>query len=118
VVIAVIAVRMMKMPVDEVVDMIAMRNRFVTTAVRRTLIGIFCAELDPMFVYMIAVRMVQMAIMDIVDVVAMLDCGVSTARAMLMVMLGVMRLVASAHAYLLCSFTRARPSAAMVDKVA
>lgn len=43
-----------------------------------------------------------MAIVQIVNVVAVLDCGVSAARAMLMVMVSMMRFVAWAHACLLC----------------
>ncbi|NUY04548.1 hypothetical protein [Paraburkholderia youngii] len=112
-VIAVVAVRVMKMAVNQIIDMIAMRYwvvsaaravdvaRFMATAVWCALVRIFCANVDLVFVHVIAVRMVQMAIVQIVYVIAMLDCGVSAARAMLMVMVCVMRFAASAHACLL-----------------
>jgi hypothetical protein len=115
-----VAVRVMKMAVDQVIDMIAMRyglvsaaravdvTRIVATAAWRTLVRIIRIDLDLVFVYMIAMRMVQMAIVQIVDVVAMRDCGVSAARAMLMLMVSVMRFVACAHACLLCPPGRAR----------
>jgi hypothetical protein len=113
VVVAVVAVRVMKMAVDQVIDVIPMRYRFVPTAwpvdvarivptaVWRTLVRVFCADVDPMFVYMIAMRMVQMSIMQIVDVVIMLDRGMSAPRAMLMVVVSMMGFVARAHAFLL-----------------
>src|ERR1700751_3769624 len=98
-----VAVRVMKMAVDQVIDMIAMRyglvsaaravdvTRIVATAAWRTLVRIIRIDLALGFVYTIAMRMVQMAIVQIVDVVAMRDCGVSAARAMLMLMVSVMR---------------------------
>ncbi|MEX3689811.1 hypothetical protein AB3X91_00245 [Paraburkholderia sp. BR14263] len=118
-VIAVVAVRVMKMAVDQIIDMIAMWYRFVSaaravdvarfmaTAVGCALVRIPCADFDPVFVYVITVRMMQMAIVQIVYVVAMPDGGVSAARAMLVVMVCVMRFVACAHACLLCPSGRA-----------
>ncbi|WP_196479917.1 hypothetical protein [Burkholderia pseudomultivorans] len=119
-VVAVIAMRVMKAPVDQIIDMIAVRYgfmpaartvymaRLMVAAARRTLIRIFRADFDPVLVDMIAVRMMQMAVVEIVDVVAMLDCRVAASRTMLMFMLGVMRLIAGAHTYLLCSSGQAR----------
>ncbi len=101
--------RMMKMAVDQVVDMVAVWNGFmsaagtmhmsgfVTPAARRALIGILCADFDPVFVYMIGMRMMQMAVMEIVDVVAMPDRGVSAVRSMLVIMMGVVGFIAGAH---------------------
>jgi hypothetical protein len=71
VVVAMIAVRMMQVAVDQVVDMIAMRHRFVpasrlvdmsrfmTAAVvaRCALVRIFRADLKPVLVYMITMWM-------------------------------------------------------------
>ncbi|MGF6696044.1 hypothetical protein OKW38_000655 [Paraburkholderia sp. MM5496-R1] len=108
-VVAMIAVRMVQVAVDQVVDVIAMRYRFVaacrpvdmsrlmTAAVRSTLIRIFCAHLQPVFVHVIAMGMVQVAIVQIVSVIAMPDRSVSAVRTMLMVMMGMMRFVAGAH---------------------
>jgi len=105
-----VAVGVMKVAIDEVVDVIVVRHRFVSaawavdvtrfvaSAAWRTLVRVLCADLDFVFVYMIAVRMVQMAIMEIVDVVAMFNCGVATVRTVLMVVVGVVRFVAGAHA--------------------
>lgn len=77
VVVAMIAVWVMQVAVDQIVDMIAVRYRLVsasgpmdvirgmgtTIMVRRTSIRIFRADLDPMFVDMVTMRMMQMPIM-------------------------------------------------------
>lgn len=111
-VVAVVAMRMMKPAVDQVIDVIAVRDGFMPTAravpmarlmvaaVRRALVRVFRADFDLVLVDVIAVRMVQVAVMKIVDVVAMPDCRVAAGRSMLMFMLGVMRLIAGAHTYL------------------
>ncbi|WP_181155189.1 hypothetical protein [Burkholderia multivorans] len=113
VVVAVITMRMMKTAVDEIVDVVAVRYSLMpaigavymaglmAAAVGRTLIRIFGADFDLMFVYVVAVRMMQVTIVEIVHVVTMLDCGVTATRAMLMFMVSMMRLIAGAHAYLL-----------------
>ena len=74
-IIAVVALRVMKATVDQVIDMITVWNwfvgttwsvdvsRFVATAVGRALIRGLRADFDLMFVYVIAMRVVQMAIM-------------------------------------------------------
>ncbi|KVM81402.1 hypothetical protein WJ60_26180 [Burkholderia ubonensis] len=112
-VVAMIAMRVMEAAVDEIIDMVAMRYRFVpasrpvdvtrvvAAAALRALIRIPCADFERVFVDMVAVRMVQMAIVQVIDVVAMPDCGMTAARTVLMLMLGMMRFVARAHAYLL-----------------
>ncbi|MBB5443753.1 MULTISPECIES: hypothetical protein [unclassified Paraburkholderia] len=104
-----IAVRMVQVAVDQVVDVIAMRYRIVaacrpvdmsrlmTAAVGSTLIRIFCAHLHPVFVHVIAMGMVQVTIMQIVNVIAMPYRSVSAVRTVLMVMMGMMRFVAGAH---------------------
>lgn len=101
VVVAVIAMGMVKMPVDDVVDVVTMGNRFVTAAgamdvarlMSRTCV-IRCADvrvrggnLDHMFIDVIAMGMMQMAIMDIVDMIAMAHGRVSAARAVLVIMI-------------------------------
>jgi hypothetical protein len=111
VVITVIAVRMMKVAVDQIVDVIAMRHRFVSAArpvdmarimgatvmVRCTSVRIFCADLKPVLVYMIGMRMMQVPVMQVVDVIAMFDGRVPAVGAVLMVMVGMMGFVAGAH---------------------
>jgi hypothetical protein len=111
VVITVIAMRMMKVAVDQIVDVIAMRHRFVSAArpvnmacimgaaivARRTLIRIFRADIKPVLVYMIAMRMMQVPIMQVIDMIAVFDGRVPAVRAVLMVVVGMMGFVAGAH---------------------
>ena len=76
--VAVVFMRMMKMSVDHIVNVIAVRNLFVsaffTVAVIRRMLGLRTAHcrifrnVERMFVDVIAVRAVQMAVMDVVDV--------------------------------------------------
>ncbi len=108
-VVAVIAVRMVQVAVDEIVDVIPMRHRFmaapravnvarvVAAAARRALVRIPGAHFEPVLVDMIAVRMMQMTVMQIINVIVVLDCSMSTVRAMLMVVVSVMWFVAGAH---------------------
>ncbi len=105
VVIAVIAMWMVQMAVDEVVDMIAVRHRFVAAArsmdvtrfmsrasvVGRAAVRIRLADLNDMFVYMVAVGMMQVAVMQIVDMIAMADRRMATTGAVLMVVVFMMR---------------------------
>lgn len=111
VVVAMIAVWVMQVAVDQIVDMIAVRYRLVSASgpvnvirgmgaaimVRRTSIRIFRADLDPMFVYVVTMWMMQMPVMQIVDVIAVPDSGMAAVRAMPMVMVGMVRFVACAH---------------------
>jgi hypothetical protein len=111
VVITVIAVRMMKVAVDQIVDVIAVRHRFVSAArpvdmarimgaamvARRTLIRICRADLKLVLVYMIAMRMMQVPIMQVIDMIAMFDGRVPAVRAVLMVVVVMMGFVAGAH---------------------
>src|ERR1700747_2013896 len=102
VVVTVIAMRVMQVAVDEIIDVIPVGHRFmaapgsvdvawlVASAVGSTLIRIFCAHLEPVFVHVIDMGMVQVTIMQIVDVIAMPDRSVSAVRTMLMVMMGMM----------------------------
>lgn len=113
-IIAMITVRMMEVSVDKIIDVIAVgyrlmsapravhMPRLVTAAavIRRASIGIFRAHLDDMLIHVIAVRMMEMAIMQIVDVVGVTNGRVATAGAMLMVVIRMMREIASAHCLL------------------
>jgi len=121
-----IAMRMMKMAIDQVVDMVAVRNSFVSAsgtvdvacfmpaAVRRALIGIFCANFDPVLVDMVAMRVMQMAVVQIVDVIAVPDRGVPAVRSVLVIVMCVMGFVAGTHGAFSVRLTRdglARPHA-------
>jgi len=131
VVVAVIAVRMVQVAVDEIVDVIPVRHRFmaaswsvnvarvVAAAARRALVRIFGTHFELMLVYMIAVRMMQMTVMQIINVIVVLDCSMSTVRAMLMVVVSVMWFVAGAHGeapWLKRSRELGRPNAQRVDR--
>jgi len=110
-----VAMRVMKMAIDKVVDVIAVRHRRVTATrsvhmaglvatavvVRRAAVRIFRADFESVLVDMIAMRVVQVTVMQVVDMVAMSDGGVATVRTVLMVVMGVVRFVAGAHAMLL-----------------
>jgi hypothetical protein len=94
VVVAVISVRMMEMPVMQVVDVVAVRHRlvaagravrvplFVTRAAERWIasVRILIAHLDHVLVDMIALGMVQVPVVQVVDMVAMADSSMSAPR--------------------------------------
>lgn len=96
VVIAVIAVRMVQMAGDEIIDMIAMWNSLVTAAgsmnvggimsatsmVGRASIRVLAAHFDCMFVHVIAMRMMKMAIMEVIQMVAVSDGNVAAVGSM------------------------------------
>ncbi|MDQ0039676.1 hypothetical protein J2W33_000556 [Variovorax boronicumulans] len=98
VIIAMVPVWMMKVAVNQVVDVIAMRHGFMAAVgtvnmsrlmtraamVRRALIGIRGGDVEGVLVNVAIVHMVQMAVMQIVDMVAVRDGGVAARRAMLM----------------------------------
>lgn len=99
------------MAVDEVVDMIAVRDRFVAAArtvnvsgimpgaamVRRATIRVLVAHLNAMFVNMTGVRVVKMTIVEVVHVVAMLNRDVAALRSVRMIVIGMMGKIAGGH---------------------
>ena len=101
-----VAMRVVEMPIDEIVDMAVMRHRLVSAAgtmdvarlmagtavIRRAGVRVRLRHLDLMLVHVVAMRMVQMAIMQIVDMVAVPQCGVAAAGAMRVAMVGVVGL--------------------------
>jgi hypothetical protein len=111
VVVAVAAVRMMKMSAHMVVCVIAVRNRRMAAAgpvnmsrlvpaaamVGRAGVGVLVRHLNHMFVDMSFVRMVEMTIVQIVDVAAVADGGVATTRPMLVSMVGMSRRGTGCH---------------------
>jgi hypothetical protein len=111
VIIAVPVVRVMQMTIDEIVDMIAVGDRFMPAAramhvsrlmaaahmVRRAAIRIDRRDRQHMFVHMAAMHVMQMPIMKIVDMTVVLHSRMPAARAMLMGMVGVMWLFAIRH---------------------
>lgn len=111
VVVAVVPMWVVQVTVDQIVDMVAMRDSFMpaTRAVHmarlmtaalmigRAAIRVGGGDLQPVFIHVVAVRVVQMAVVQIVDVVAMTDRRVAAGGAVLVIVMGVMRLVAGAH---------------------
>lgn len=73
--------------------------RFVCAAlmVCRASIRVRQVDVQCVFVDMVTMRMMQMAVVQIVDVVTVFDCGMPTILSMLVIMVGVVRLSASAH---------------------
>lgn len=93
VVVAVIAVGMMQLALDQIIDMIAVRDRFMTTAGsmnmlclmarmaerRRAAIWVLGVHLDRVLFDDVALLMVQMTVVKVVNVIAVLDRGVAAA---------------------------------------
>ncbi len=106
-----IAVRMMKVAIDEIVDVIAMRHGFmpaprsmdvarrVTGAAvfRRAAIGILGADCNHMFVDMIGMRMMQMSVVEIIDMTVMADGDVAAIWPMHMRVIGVDGVILGGH---------------------
>ncbi len=119
-IVAVIPVWMMQATIDQVVDVIAMRNRLVTAPgpmhmaglktgtamLRRAAVRIAVGYLDHMLVDMIAVRMVQVTVMKVVDVVAVPNGDMTAPGAVLVVMVGVLRMGTRGHGWPPCSASK------------
>jgi hypothetical protein len=90
-----IAVRMMEMVADAVIDMVAVRHGLVAAAgtvnmarlvpaaavVGGALLGVVARHRDHVLVHMILVRVMQMAVVQIVDMPVMVHRVVAAARA-------------------------------------
>lgn len=110
-IVAVIAVRMMQVAVDEIVDVIPVRDRFMATSrpmhmprvmpaafvIRRTGRRICLRDLDHVFVDVAGMQVMQMPIVQIIDVISVLHRRMSASRSMLMGVIGVMRKLAVCH---------------------
>lgn len=101
-----IAMRMMKPAVYEVIDVITMGYGFVTAIgamrmraahLRRTLDRIGGVYRDDMFVDMILVHMVQMAIVQVINMAVMPNRSVAAVRTVPMSVVGMMLLGAGYH---------------------
>lgn len=102
-IIAVVTMRMVQVAIDQVVDVIAMRNWLMAApramsvvwvvafaaVLRSTGIGIRSGHLDDMFIYMIFMKVMQVAVMEVINMVTMHDAGMTTIRAMLVGMISV-----------------------------
>lgn len=104
VVVAVIAVRMVQMTVDQVIDVVAVRHRFMpaarpmhmtgamagTVVLRRAAVRVGGADGDHVLVDMVAMHVMQVAVMQEIDVAFVAHRGVTALRAVLVVVMGVL----------------------------
>ena len=110
-VVAMVAVRMMQVAVDEIVDVVAVRHRLVPATwpmlmtrlvpgaamLGRAAVGILRRDLDHVLVDMVAVHVMQVPIVQVVDMIAMPHGGVATVGTVLVCVIGVMRFFARRH---------------------
>ncbi|WP_420997854.1 hypothetical protein ACKI2N_034175 [Cupriavidus sp. 30B13] len=111
-IVAVIAMRVMKVPAHEIVDVVAVRHRFVPASgavdvpvlvapammLRRAPVRVLRADFEAVLVHMAAMRVVQVAVVQVIDVAVVPDRGMAAIGSVLVVVVGVVRLVAGTHA--------------------
>ena len=111
VIVAMIAMRVMQVAADAIIDVIAMRHRLVTAAgrvdmagfmtgaavIRGAAIGVFAGNLNHVLVDMIAMRVMQVTVVEIVGVAVMAHGGVAATRPVTMRVAGVSRRGARGH---------------------
>ncbi len=104
-IVAMVAVRMMQMPVDQIVDVVPVRHRLVPAPrtmnvprlvsaalmFRRTRVRILRRNLDRVLIDMPVMHVMQMTVVKIVDMIAMLERRVPESGTVLMGVIGVMR---------------------------
>jgi hypothetical protein len=102
VVVAVIAMGMMKVIPDEIIDVIAMRNGLVSATwamfmlrlmtgaamIRRAAVRVRRGDFDRMLIHLLSAWMMQVAVMKIIDVIAVTNSCMAAVWAMLMGMVG------------------------------
>ena len=103
-IIAMIAVRMVQVAVDEVIDMVAVRDRFMTASRTVNVAGIVTAavvrwsadggvgvaDFDRVFFHgTVGIHVMQVTVVQIIDMVTVLDAGVFAIGTVLMVVVGV-----------------------------
>ena len=112
-VVAVVAVRVMQVAVNEVVDVVAVRYWFMATTravnvagfmafavvIRRASVRVGGADFDDVLVHMIAVRVMQVAVMQVINVIAVFDRGMTAERAVLMLVVLMVGKIAVAHGF-------------------
>lgn len=104
-IVAVVAVRVVQMASDDVLDVIAVRDGFVAATVamqmarfvavalvRNAAIGVLRAHFEAMLVVVTFVRMMQMAVVNVVDVAVVLNGGMAAIRAVIVVGMVVLRM--------------------------
>jgi hypothetical protein len=115
VIVAVIAVRMMQVAADQVINMVAVRNCLVAAAwavivsafeLRRATDRIRGIDRNYVLVDMITVNVMQAAVVQIIDVVPMADRNMTALRTVLVGVVGVLLLCASCHVIDPCFYIR------------
>ena len=110
-VVAMVTVRMVQVAVDQVVDVVTVRDGFVAATgamdvagfvaaafvLGRAAVGVGGRDGDHVLVDVVAMRMVQVTVVQVVDMTVMPDGRVAAAGAMGVVMVGVMGQLAFAH---------------------
>lgn len=113
-VIAMIAVRMMEMAFDQIVDMITMRHRLVTAAGTVLMSGRVPGAMvlrgagariggvyrDSMLVDVIAMHVVEVSVMQVVDMAAMPDRDMAAIRPVLVRMVRVLGIATGGHRFI------------------
>jgi hypothetical protein len=106
VIVTVVAVHVMQVSVDEIIDVVAMGHRLVSASgavgvsalrIGRAARGVSGADSNHMLVDVISVHVMQMTVVQIIDMPVMPDGGMSAVRAMLMGVVGMMLLVTFGH---------------------
>lgn len=116
-VVAMVAMLMVKPPIDEIIDVISVRHRFMT-ATRSVNMAMFmpdmilqwmaairvrCRHFDDVFIDMVAMGMVEMSIMKIIDVIPVLHGHMAATGAVFVIVVLVMGEIAIAHGDFLSS---------------
>ncbi len=111
-VVAMVPVRVVQVTVDQVVDVVSMRNGLMAASrsvlvpglmpaalmLRRTPIGICRRHLDRVLIDVVAVHVMQVPVVQIIDMIAVAHRGVPASGTMLMRVIGVMGFLARRHA--------------------
>jgi hypothetical protein len=115
VVVAVVTVGVMEPAIDDVVGMVSVWNRLVSTARsvdvaifmfdRLTLVWIYCINLHAMFIIEVAMFVVHVTIMQVIGVVSMFDLGVTAVLTVHMVVIFVYFTIFVSHGPLLLFFS-------------
>jgi hypothetical protein len=113
--VAMIAVRVVQVPVDQIVHVVAMRDRLVAAASamlvrgvmagsrrgRGAAIGVLGVDGDVVLVAVPFVRVVEMAVVQIVDVALVPDGDVTAIGPVLVLVVGVNRMIKLGHGFCL-----------------
>ncbi len=108
-----VAVWMVQMAVNQIIDVIAVRHGFVpatgsvhmpwrvsgTCVTRRANVGVLGRDFDLVLVHMSRMHMVQMSIMQVIHMIAVLHRRMAAARPMLVIVIGVMGQLAVRHEF-------------------